>query len=164
MSLESLYGTKAPRFPFSPRALMQLPSASRERLMFAPSCSRAPRFFVAAARSEPSAGRAMRRCGGASMQIEALRQAQGAAAKVSAVGRGAEDQRVQDLVTGLAWHTAHRKTLQPTTRRDVRYHEEGRGGLGAPPARSTRLNLPILILATVPSARSLFSTTTCARP
>jgi len=36
VSFESRYGTKLPLLPFSPKALMQLPSASSDRLMFAP--------------------------------------------------------------------------------------------------------------------------------
>lgn len=33
---------------------MQLPKASNDRLIFAPSCKRSPRFFVADARSDPA--------------------------------------------------------------------------------------------------------------
>ena len=54
VSRESRYGTKAPLLPFSPSALMQLPSARRLRLMFAPSRSICPRLRVVAARSLPA--------------------------------------------------------------------------------------------------------------
>lgn len=43
------YGTNWPLLPLSPSALMQLPRASNERFMLAPSTSRTPRFWVAAA-------------------------------------------------------------------------------------------------------------------
>ena len=45
----NLYGTNWPLLPLSPSALMQLPKASNERLMFAPSTNLTPRFWVAAA-------------------------------------------------------------------------------------------------------------------
>mmetsp|Transcript_44702 Transcript_44702/g.85462 ORF Transcript_44702/g.85462 Transcript_44702/m.85462 type:complete len:263 (-) Transcript_44702:187-975(-) len=56
VSLESRNGTYAPLPPTarSPRALMQFPSASKERLMLAPSIMRMPWFLVLAARSEPA--------------------------------------------------------------------------------------------------------------
>ena len=51
--LESRYGTCPTRF-LSASAVMQLPSASRERLMLAPSLRRAPLLSVLLARSEPA--------------------------------------------------------------------------------------------------------------
>lgn len=43
------YGTNWPLLPLSPSALIQLPRASNERFMLAPSTSLTPRFWVAAA-------------------------------------------------------------------------------------------------------------------
>mmetsp|Transcript_9043 Transcript_9043/g.31490 ORF Transcript_9043/g.31490 Transcript_9043/m.31490 type:complete len:213 (-) Transcript_9043:678-1316(-) len=54
VSFESRKGTYAPLFALSPRALMQLPRASSERLMLAPSIILLPMFFVFAARSDPA--------------------------------------------------------------------------------------------------------------
>ena len=53
--LESRYGTCPTRF-LSASAVMQLPSASSERLMLAPSLRRAPLLSVLLARSEPGLG------------------------------------------------------------------------------------------------------------
>ena len=55
VSLEFLNGTYTPApCCFFPRALMQFASASNDRLMFAPSLSLLPSFFVSDARSEPA--------------------------------------------------------------------------------------------------------------
>mmetsp|Transcript_105520 Transcript_105520/g.305190 ORF Transcript_105520/g.305190 Transcript_105520/m.305190 type:complete len:230 (+) Transcript_105520:1354-2043(+) len=51
VNFESRYGTKEQP---DAKALMQFPSASKERLMFAPSRSRTPRLSVCEARSEPA--------------------------------------------------------------------------------------------------------------
>lgn len=54
VNLESLYGTKAPFFEVSERMFIQLPNASKDLLMFAPSYSLIPLFSVIAALSDPA--------------------------------------------------------------------------------------------------------------
>ena len=54
VSFESRYGTCDAFLVLSASALMQLPSARSERLMFAPSVSRCPLLSVFVARSEPA--------------------------------------------------------------------------------------------------------------
>lgn len=54
VNLESLYGTKAPFFDLSERILIQLPKASKDLFILAPSCNLNPLFSVTAALSEPA--------------------------------------------------------------------------------------------------------------
>ena len=54
VSFESRYGMNLPRLLLSLRMFMQLPSASKDRLMFAPSTILWPRLSLLAARSLPA--------------------------------------------------------------------------------------------------------------
>lgn len=54
VNLESLYGTKVPFFFLSPNALIQFANESKEVLIFAPSRSLIPLFFVTVPLSDPA--------------------------------------------------------------------------------------------------------------
>ncbi len=54
VSFESRQGTKVPFFELSPKALMQFASESSDRLIFAPSLNRIPRFSVTVPLSDPA--------------------------------------------------------------------------------------------------------------